>query len=272
MTHEAELVTFLDKYCERYRDYELDFFKGDELRGMSDIDALEELAEESQTICHDTSAFLNDNISKSEQIGGGDLHNVSDAFDVTAFLAREGFPTLLYFEQEDTYQTHSFVCLCIAVDRNYVVQSMGGLLAAHYDIYSDAELVRVLMRYMLGDTICLTGMAQVDTPTDYNSITGLTTAGGISRNLDDVIEAVEDGREDFQLAEDWAMSFCAYEYYFVPELPSLRDIEDQLRIIREKHIQGSQQYKPQGFLLDSRVLTQLESFLALQNKLQHLSG
>ena len=255
--NESTLTSFLNKYTKRYRDYELvDMILNGNYGIPPDVDRMKEDC----PVCFDTASFVSKYLS-NEKIKDVNIKSTKQVFNILPYLKHKYY---LDCEFDARQQSHGFGIIPMGNNKNYIVQSMDGLLAAHYEVLTDNELINRLIRFVLGDMNTLTHTIDLNVKTPYDH--QIDTHNGIQ--MIDMINNTVKSDIDYPIVDQWSLIIYVKDLKDKPiPLPILKSYEDILKEIRDVNIR---EYDTYGFLLDNRYETQQESFIKIENPLPPL--
>lgn len=271
--NETVLLDFLRDYTDRYRDYELIYLVnkgdiGDTSRNiLNDEEYKEELIQDMIDmcpICYDTAAFVKDHLARiNNKLYEIDIDSTQDILNLSKYLYyRTGKQTLFVVNFGATYQTHDFVIVSIASNQNYVIQSMGGILAAHYVVLNDDELIKQLIRLILGDTLTLTHTIDTRDKSWYNYNEDKLLINRKLKPMNGVVEDIMNLKYKLPIQKDWTLLFEIYELERKPKrLPDLENYEDILDDVRD--VQKNIFYDRNLFIIDEKYPLQEDVLISV---------
>lgn len=270
---ETVLLEFLRDYTDRYRDYELIYLLnegniGDTSRNiLNDEEYKEELTQDMidmRPICYETAAFVKDHLTKTNnKLYEINTKTTQDILNLDKYLYSKTKRQYLFAVNFGAiHQTHDFVIISIASNKNYVIQSMGDILAAHYVVLSDDELIKQLIRLILGDTLTLTHTIDTRDKSWYNYNEDKLLIDRKLKPMNEVVDDIIYLKYKLPVQKNWTLLFEIYELKRKPKsLPDLTNYEDILDDVRD--VQKDIFYDENLFIIDEKYPLQEDVLISV---------
>ena len=253
---------FLKKYFVRFRDYEI----VNRIENGEIIDVGYDNMLEKCMLCNDTSNFLVSSMTqqfKYEEFTPVYLEGILQIRK--QLFSNCGRRKLIEFKCFNCVETTRIVILSLAIDYNVIIQSCN-LLAIRSKLMTDDNLIKNLLRYVLGETMSLTDKCNLTEDSNYNAGTKTMLFQDTYVSVTEIINNILDRKICGKIKSDSTVIIRSYMLTDSPLfLTNLTPYDDILSTTRASIIDNGRLFSNNIFV-DSKCVTYREYLLDLHMK------